>query len=323
MKFRTEVRIPESENKIEAGDLIFSIGSCFSTEITDLLGQGQMQVFNNPFGTLFNPFSINNAIRRLHDAQYYTQEDLITFDGKVISLDHSTAFDTAYAHQTLDKINGQIETGNAFLREARWVLVTYGSAFVHEFLPKNKLVANCHKIPGKFFNKRLLTHLELTDSIYETIQNLRDIGPEDIQVLFTVSPVRHTKDGIPENTLSKAQLFTALHEIIEEFDFCHYLPVYEIMMDDLRDYRFYKEDMVHPTAQAVQYIFEQFGEAYFSTQTMDFIEENFKIRQALAHIPGDKSSDVYQNFLSKINARIAAQQEIVKHPIFGGYGHRD
>lgn len=303
---------------MKAADRIFSIGSCFSVEMADLLGKSQMQVYSNPFGTLFNPFSVNNAVRRLHDAEYYTQEELITFDGKVISLDHSTAFDTAYAHQTLEKINHEIELGNAFLRDSRWVLVTYGSAFVHEFIPKNKLVANCHKIPGKFFRKRLLTHLELTDSIYETIQCLRDICPEDVQLLFTISPVRHTKDGIPENTLSKAKLITALHEILEEFDFCHYLPVYEIMMDDLRDYRFYKEDMVHPTAQAIQYIFEQFGEAYFSAETMDFIEENFKIRQALAHIPGDKNSEVYQVFLSKINDRIAAQQGKVVHPIFKG-----
>lgn len=323
MKFRTEVRIPESDRKIQPGDQIFSIGSCFSAEMADLLRKGQMQVYGNPFGTLFNPFSVNNAVRRLHDARYYTQEELITFEEKAISLDHSTAFDTAYAHQTLEKINREIEQGNAFLRDTRWVLITYGSAFVHEFIPKNKVAANCHKIPGKFFRKRLLTHLELTDSIYETIQNLQDICPDGVQLLFTVSPVRHTKDGIPENTLSKAKLFTALHEIIEEFDFCHYLPVYEIMMDDLRDYRFYKEDMVHPTAQAIQYIFEQFGEAYFSGETMDFVEENFKIRQALAHIPTERTSEAHRSFLNNVNARIAAQQAKVRHVIFDGHGDRD
>ena len=316
MKFRTEVEIPNSNKKIEVEDHLFSIGSCFATEISDLLQNGQLQTVNNPFGTLFNPFSINTAVKKLHEAQYYEESDLISFNEEVISLDHHSSFNSRFVHQTLDKINFQIEQGNQFLRKTNWIVITYGSSFIYEFLPKKKLVANCHKIPAKYFEKRLLTNVELTDSIRETIVNLTDIGKEDIQILFTVSPVRHTKDGMVENNVSKSKLITALHEVLPQFEHCHYLPVYEIVMDDLRDYRFYKEDLVHPNSQAINYIWEKFGNAYFSDETMDFIEENFKIAKSLGHKTTDEKNPKYQEFLEKLHSRISVQQAKVKHKIF-------
>ena len=316
MKFRTEVQIPVSETALEIDDRVFSIGSCFSSEMSDLLKTGQIQTLNNPFGTTFNPYSINQAVKKLHDSQFYAEDDLIKFGEEVISLDHHSKFNSRFVHQTLDKINAEIEVGNRFLQDANWVMITYGTSFIYELLPKKKLVANCHKIPGKYFEKRLLTHLEITDSIYETVTVLKDICKENVQVLFTVSPVRHTKDGMVENNLSKAKLIAAIHEILPQFDNCHYLPVYEILMDDLRDYRFYKEDLIHPNRQAVQYIWEKFGSAYFSDETMDFVEENFKIAKALEHKSADEKSPKHQEFLSTIEKRIAAQQTKVKHKIF-------
>ena len=316
MKFRTEVQIPVSETALEIDDRVFSIGSCFSSEMSDLLKTGQIQTLNNPFGTTFNPYSINQALKKLHNAEVYTEDDLIKFGEEVISLDHHSKFNSRFVHQTLDKINAEIEVGNRFLQDANWVMITYGTSFIYEFLPKKKLVANCHKIPGKYFEKRLLTHLEITDSIYETVTVLKDICKENVQILFTVSPVRHTKDGMVENNLSKAKLIAAIHEILPQFENCHYLPVYEILMDDLRDYRFYKEDLIHPSRQAVQYIWEKFGSAYFSDETMDFVEENFKIAKALEHKSADEKSPKHQEFLSTIEKRIAAQQTKVKHKIF-------
>lgn len=316
MKFRTEVKIPDSEQKIEIEDQVFSIGSCFSTEVSALLKTGQIKSNNNPFGTLFNPYSINQSLKKLHDAQLYDEDDLISFNEQVISLDHHTSFDTRFVHQTLEKINSKIEEGNRFLQDSNWILITYGTSFIYEFLPKNKLVANCHKIPTKYFEKRLLTHLELTDSIYETIVNIKDIAKENVQILFTVSPVRHTKDGMIENNLSKAKLITALHEILPQFENCHYLPIYEIMMDDLRDYRFYGEDLIHPNKQAINYIWEQFGNAYFSDETMDFIEENFKITQSLNHKPLDDQDPKHLAFLENLKSKMANQQAKVKHKIF-------
>lgn len=316
MKFRTEVDIRTSEKKIGIEDKIFSIGSCFASEMSDLLYEGQLQTINNPFGTIFNPFSIDQAIKRLHDSEFYTEEDLITFNDEFISLDHHTQFDTRYIHQTLEKINTGLENGNHFLQDTNWVIITYGTSFIYEFIPKKKLVANCHKIPQKYFEKRLLSHQEITESIYNTILNLKDICKDDVQILFTVSPVRHTKDGMIENQLSKSKLITAVHETISLFENCHYLPVYEILMDDLRDYRFYKEDMIHPNNQAVHYVFEKFGEAYFAEETKDFIKENFKISKALEHKAKDDKDPKYIEFKEKLNLRIEDQRKKVKHKIF-------
>lgn len=316
MKFRTEVHIQESKVKIDIEDKIFSIGSCFASEMADLFSQGQLQTANNPFGTIFNPYSINNSIKRLHDAEWYQEEELISFDEEYISLDHHSSFDTRFIHQTLKKINDEITVGNHFLQDTNWVIITYGSSFIYNFQPKNKLVANCHKIPQKFFDKKILTNLEIADSIFNTILNLKDICKDNVQILFSVSPVRHTKDGMVENQLSKSRLINAIHEVIGTMSDCHYLPIYEIMVDDLRDYRFYKEDMIHPNSQAVNYIFEKFGDSYFSEDTKAFIKENFKINKALEHRANDEKDPKYIEFREKLNQRIAQQQKKTKHKIF-------
>lgn len=316
MKFRTEVEIPNSDTKVEIEDHIFSIGSCFATEMTSLLQTAQIQTYNNPFGTLFNPFSIKNALQSLHDSQYFEEADLIKYAEEFISLDHHSSFNSRFTHQTLEKINSQIESGNQFLRQTKWVLITYGTSFIYEFLPKKKKVANCHKIPAKYFEKGMLSHLELTDSIYETVEILQDICKENVQILFSVSPVRHTKDGMAENTWSKSKLISAIYEILPQFENCHYLPIYELMMDDLRDYRFYKEDLIHPNKQAIKYIWEKFGNAYFSEETKEFITENFKISKALDHRTTDDRSAKHLQFLENLKEKIKIQQMKVKHKIF-------
>ena len=316
MKFRTEVEINESRKKIGIEDCIFSIGSCFATEMHEKFSQGQIQSLNNPFGTIFNPFSIFQAIQQIYDAKEYQEKDLILANENYISLDHHSSFDSRYAHKSLDKINQNIEEANQFLQSTNFVIITFGTSYIYEFLPQNRLVANCHKIPQKFFEKRFLSHHELTDSINKTIEILKDICKDDVQILFTVSPVRHTKDGIVENQLSKSKLLTAIHESISGKENCSYLPVYEILMDDLRDYRFYKDDLIHPNSQAVQYIWEKFGNAYFSEEVKDFITENYKIKAALEHRPNDEKSPKYLEFLEKLKEKIALQQQKVKHKIF-------
>lgn len=316
MKFRTEVDINASERKIGTEDCIFSIGSCFATEMHGKFSEGQIQSLNNPFGTVFNPYSVNRAVQQIYDAKEYQESDLILANESYISLDHHSSFDSRFVHQSLEKINTNIEEANQFLQNTSFVIITFGTSYTYEFLPKNRLVSNCHKIPQKFFKKRFLTHQELSDSISQTIDTLKDICKKDVQILFTVSPVRHTKDGIVENQLSKSKLLNAIHESISEKENCHYLPVYELMMDDLRDYRFYKEDMIHPNSQAVQYIWEKFGNAYFTDETKVFINENNKILTALNHKTDDDKNPKYQQFLEKVNQKILEQQRKVKHKIF-------
>ncbi len=316
MKFRTEIDIPISDLKIETDHAIFSIGSCFSSEISTLLSDGQLQTFNNPFGTLFNPHSIQNALQRLHDGTFYTEEDLVLYKDEVHSLDHHSSFTSKFPHLALEKINSQIEQGNRFLQKTKWVIITLGTSFIYEFLPKNVLVANCHKIPAKFFSKRMLTSHEICQAISDSISLLKDICVQDVQILFTISPVRHTKDGMVENTWSKANLINALHQVISTEKDVHYLPVYEIMMDDLRDYRFYKEDLIHPSTQAIQYIWEKFGAAYFSEETKEFIIESLKIKQSLEHRPSDEKSIKYLEFQRNLQTKIKEHQAKVKHKIF-------
>ncbi|MFC4162311.1 GSCFA domain-containing protein [Epilithonimonas zeae] len=316
MKFRTEVEINESGKKIGIEDCIFSIGSCFATEMHEKFSEGQIQSLNNPFGTIFNPYSIFQTIKQVYDAKEYQENDLILANENYISLDHHSSFDSRYVHKSLEKINQNIEEANQFLQSTDFVIITFGTSYIYEFLPKNKLVANCHKIPQKFFEKRFLSHQELTDSINKTIEILKDICRNDVQILFTVSPVRHTKDGIVENQLSKSKLITAIHESISGKENCRYLPVYEILMDDLRDYRFYKDDLIHPNYQAVQYIWGKFGNAYFSDEAKVFINENNKILTALNHKTNDDKNPKYQEFLDKINQKMIEQQKKVKHKIF-------
>ena len=319
MQFRTEVEIPLSDKKITLGDSLFFIGSCFATEIANLMASGQMKTLCNPFGTIFNPYSINYALKRLHSGEPYTEADLINYGGAFISLDHYSGFNTPYAHKTLAKINEKLEEANFFLQKTQWVVITYGTSFIYEFLPQGKRVANCHKIPQKFFTKRLLTTQEIITSIKESIELIKDICKAEVQILFSLSPVRHTKDGFPENQWSKARLLNALHEAIDDEINCHYLPIYELMMDELRDYRFYKEDMIHPTQQAVHYIFEKFGNAYFSDEVKAFIADNFKILQSLNHRPNDEKSPQYIEFRERLRQKIAEQQKKVKHRIFTRY----
>lgn len=316
MKFRTEINFEESQVKIKPSDKLFSIGSCFATEIAEKLREGQLQTLTNPFGTLFNPYAVTTALRRIYSAKNYTEEDLIKYNDEYLSFDHHTGFTTPFAHQTLERINTNLQLSNQFLQETKFAVLTFGTAYVYEFLPKNRLVSNCHKIPQKFFRKRFLSHAELTDALEESIQIITDMSAEPVHILLTVSPVRHTKDGFAENQLSKAKLLTAIHEVVNEHENCTYLPVYEIMMDDLRDYRFYKEDLIHPTEQAVNYIFEKFGSAWFSDETKNFIVDNLKIKQALNHRPRDPKSPTYQKFAENLQQKIALQQQKVRHKIF-------
>lgn len=315
MKFRTEVSISDCESKINIDDKIFSIGSCFASEMSQLFEKGQLQTLNNPFGTIFNPYSINLAIDKICNSTFYSEEDLVCFNDIYISLDHHSSFNNSSKEQVLNKINDNIKASNDFLKNTKWVIVTFGTSFIYRYLAQNKWVANCHKIPNHLFKKEMMSDEVIAESIENMIDNLTKICPEDAQFLFTISPVRHTKDGITENQWSKSKLINQLHRVIINYSQCHYLPIYEIMMDDLRDYRFYKEDMIHPTEQAVSYIFEKFVNAYCSENTQQFINENFKILKSLQHQPYQEQQEKHQLFLEKLKLKIKEQQKKVKHQI--------
>lgn len=316
MKFRTEVFISEQSVKIQPNSAILSMGSCFADELAYVFKKSQFQILSNPYGTMFNPFSIAESIERMEKNQSYSESDLLEYKGKIISLDHHTEFDGIFVEDVLKRINESLKAAHFFLQKTQFVFITLGTSFVHRFLPKDKWVANCHKIPNKFFEKQLLTEQQIRESIERIITSIKNICTDEVAVYFTVSPVRHTREGMVENQRSKSRLISALHDVVEQYDTVHYLPIYELMMDDLRDYRFYKEDMIHPSEQAFQYIFEKFSQAFFSPSALDFMDENMKIQQGLAHQPLDEKSIDYINFQRKLKERIKAQQAKVQHTIF-------
>ncbi|MDL1913659.1 MAG: hypothetical protein FDW93_03935 [Bergeyella sp.] len=316
MKLTTPVDISPSEILVGPEDRIFSIGSCFAQELARILSLGELQVLSNPYGTLFSPCAIERALRRIRNADLYTEKDLIIYENYYISLDHHSSFDSPYLANTLENINAKIENSHSFLRGTQWVIITLGTSWIYEFLPQGRGVSNCRKIPQRFFSRRLLGAEEIYLALENSILHIQAICPENVQLLFTVSPVRHSKEGMIENQRSKSLLISVLHEVIEPLQYCHYIPVYEIMMDELRGYRFYKEDMIHPSTQSISYIFEKFSKAYFSEDTDEFVKENLKIHQAFSHKPKDKNDFAHQAFLDKIQRRIKVQQQKVKHKIF-------
>ncbi|AFR36628.1 GSCFA domain-containing protein [Riemerella anatipestifer] len=319
MKFRTEVNLTPSSKKIEITDQVFSIGSCFASEMSNRLSEGQIRCLNNPFGTLFNPFSIANALEKIVHSEYYHEKDLVNHRGYYLSLDHHTSFDGVSETTTLDKINTELANAHLFLKNTSWVIITLGTSFIYEYLPTGQKVANCHKMPNTLFNKRMLSDEEVQTYIKKAIELINQHSLNTVNILFTVSPVRHTKDGMIENQLSKSRLINALHQVVAIYPNAHYLPIYEILMDDLRDYRFYKSDLIHPNEQAIDYIFDKFIKAYCTEDTQKFIIDNQKIISALKHRPIHTEHLDYLKFTENIKQKIKEQQAKVNFKIFSNF----
>lgn len=297
-EFRTEVKPHHFPFAIEHNSQVVMLGSCFAENIGAKLKQSKFQADVNPFGILFNPFSIMNAIERILNNRFYSSEDLRKVNDHFVSLDHHGRFNSEDDSQVLAEINTSLSEGREALLKADVVFITLGSAWVYEHISSGHIVANCHKIPNKEFKKRLLTFQEI-HLILRHIPQFLASEKVKANIVFTISPVRHWKDGAVENQRSKALLIAAAQEVVEEYDLCHYFPAYEIMMDDLRDYRFYGADMLHPTEQAIDYIWQRFQTSFFSSDTQDICSAVKAVVQASNHRPIDPESNSYQRFLTK------------------------
>lgn len=297
-RFRTTVPAPDFPFCIDHQSKMVLLGSCFAEEIGSRLSENKFRAHINPFGILFNPFSIMNALERMLNHRLYKPEDLLHANDTWVSLDHHGRFNQPDQQTTLDGINASLVAGRERLIEANVVFITLGSAWIYEHINQKHIVANCHKIPNTFFEKKLLTYQE-THLILRHIPLLLASKGLQTQVVFTVSPVRHWKDGAIGNQRSKAQLISAVHQVVEEFENCHYFPAYEIVMDDLRDYRFYASDMLHPNSQAVDYVWEKFQQGFFKDETRIICNELKAVVQAASHRPVDPESNAFQRFLRK------------------------
>ena len=309
MQFRTEIPLHESLYKITHNHNIMGFGSCFIDSIGEKLETSKFRIHRNPFGTLFHPLAIETALARILSLTYYTEDEIFKFGELHFSWDHHTSFNRISLNETLNAINSQLEVANDFIQKTDIFLLTFGTSMVYKIKEMDLIVANCHKVPASQFQKTLLTELQLKNSIKNCFNLILDINPK-AKIITTISPVRHLKDGFIENNWSKSRLINALHEVSSQFAQVDYFPAYEIMMDDLRDYRFYKEDHIHPNDLAIQYIWEKFSSVYFEEKTLEKIKITQKIISSLAHRPLNPESLAYKEFLFKTKKQIEQAESL-------------
>ncbi|MFO7869260.1 MAG: GSCFA domain-containing protein [Bacteroidales bacterium] len=295
MKFRTEIAIPESSWKIDHSTKGIAIGSCFTDYIGNMLHTAKFPISVNPFGTVYNPASIANSFELLYGSTQIDKSDVILNAGLWTSFYLHSSFSAESPEKVLANSASRIAETQK-LQPIDYALITLGTAWVYVYKKSGKIVSNCHKFPAGEFTRKRLSVAETETSLTEIIRTIRTESPE-CRIIFTISPIRHWKDGAHENQVSKSTLFLAIDTILSEEKNIHYFPAYEILMDELRDYRFYAEDMLHPNATAVQYIQEQFCKTYFSHKTRIIQGKIEAILRAMQHRPFHTKSTEYKKFI--------------------------
>lgn len=274
MELMTRIDIPASEWKIAAGAKVLLVGSCFADEIGEKMVRGGFKAMVNPFGTLYNPASIAaSLLRSISEKEAGREEVFCGGDGVWHSWMHHSKFSSTDVATLIERINVTTHRVADFLREADVLVVTLGTAIIYRLKETGMLVANCHKQLDSLFVREQLSAYDIVDQWQMLLQLLESVNPK-LKVIFTVSPIRHKRDGYHVNQISKGILLQAIDEIVNSK--WNYFPSYEIMMDELRDYRFYADDMIHPSAQAVEYIWQRFEDTYFDNKTKDVVAKATK-----------------------------------------------
>ena len=308
MNFRTQVELPERETEIRHSERIMLFGSCFAENIGNLLKENKFRCDVNPFGVLYNPLSIANALNQILEGKEYEEEDLFFSGGLWHSWMHHSDFSAPSQEEALALMNFRLAKAKENLAKADWLVMTWGTAYVYIHQEMQKVVGNCHKQPDKTFRRLMLNAEAFVEECRGVLKKCREVNP-NLKVLFTVSPIRHAKDGMHGNQLSKATLLLAIDEICRTCPNCFYFPSYEIIMDELRDYRFYADDMIHLSSKSVEYIWECFSRCYFSKETQAVMKEWMEIKKAIDHKPFRPDSDAYRAFLSQIVLKIMQMKE--------------
>jgi len=282
-----------------------SLGSCFAVNISEKLDYFKFQNSCNPFGILFHPLAIEKLISYAVEKKIFTEADIFFHDERWHFYNAHSDLSNADPIELLAVLNGIIQSTQKQLTEVTHVIITYGTAWVYRNIESNEIVANCHKVPQKQFEKQLLSTDVIHNSIHKTIDLIQSINPE-ARIIFTVSPVRHIKDGFVENQWSKSSLIAAIQQILSaKSEILNYFPSYEIMMDELRDYRFYAEDMLHPNQVAIDYIWKRFKETNILETALATMEEVEIIQKSLSHKPFNPNSESHQKFEAKLRDKIA------------------
>ena len=295
MDFHLEFTPKPFDIRINHQHNLLLIGSCFTEQIGSKLSNYKFAVFDNPNGILFNPISICKSISSYIDNKQYTDADLFYQNECWNSWEHHSRFSKPGVTECLNGINESQSKANTVIKKADWLLITLGSAFVYE-LANKEVVANCHKVPTDKFSKRLLPVEEIVEGLQQMIEKTQAFNPA-LKIIFTISPVRHLRDGFVENNRSKATLIQAVHQLTEKNYSCFYFPAYELIIDDLRDYRFFAEDMVHPNYAATNYVWEKFIATCIDESSQQLMKEIAVIVAAKNHKPFNPTSEQHKKFL--------------------------
>jgi hypothetical protein len=316
MQFRTQIPLSKTNNPIDYTSKVLSFGSCFAENMADKFDYFKFQNETNPFGIIFNPVSIEKIIERTIQEKWFTEKDVFFHNERWHCFEVHSDLSNSDRQELLETLNKAISETQKQLKEATHIIITYGTSWIYKNLESDQIVANCHKVPQKQFSKELLSVDAIQKSIQNTINLIQTLNPE-INFIFTVSPVRHIKDGFAENQLSKSHLFAALHQVLKthnsQFTIHNYFPSYEIMMDELRDYRFYAEDMLHPNQVAIDYIWHRFSENYIAETAISIMKEIEEIQKSLRHKSFNPESEQHQKFLAKLQEKMNLLGEKLPH----------
>lgn len=315
MQLQTHIPLKPEEPSIDYDSKVLLVGSCFSENIGAKLEYVKFQNKQNPFGVIFNPISIEKLIDRSIRQKYFTEDDLFEHNGLWHCYDVHSRFSTSNKTEVISKLNAALEGLHFYIYNSSHMIITLGSAWVYRLKTSNEIVANCHKIPQSAFSKELLSGQTISECLRRIAAAIQQIN-KNTTLIFTVSPVRHLKDGFVENTHSKSVLISGIHNALASTERTHYFPSYELMMDELRDYRFYTEDMIHPNETAIQYIWERFKLVWISEATLPLQHEIASIQRGLQHRPFHPDSESHKKFEAKLEERMLRLKEQFQHITF-------
>ncbi|WP_166920061.1 GSCFA domain-containing protein [Flavobacterium poyangense] len=313
MQFRTQIPISQTNNPIDYNSKIISLGSCFAVNMAEKLDYFKFDNSCNPFGIIFNPVSIERLLKRVAEQELFSEKDIFFHNERWHCFEIHSDLSASNKEQLLENLNQMLQSTKQRLTESTHIIITYGTSWVYRYNESSEIVANCHKVPQKQFSKELLSVEVMQQSIQNTIDLILTLNP-NVKFIFTISPVRHIKDGFAENQLSKSHLFTALYKKLQTASYklqSDYFPSYEIMMDELRDYRFYNEDMLHPNQVAIDYIWKRFSENFITENSLPIMKEVSEIQKGLTHRSFNPESEQHQAFLLKLRQKIAGLEEKV------------
>jgi len=318
MKLQTQIPLQKQEQQMEYNSKLLLLGSCFAENIGKKFDYFKFQTIQNPFGILFHPKAIETLISHAMGGSPYVEKDVFLHNEQWHCYDAHSKLSDVSKERLLQKLNAGLKNTKKQILEATHIVITLGTAWVYDLAESGKTVANCHKVQQKHFNKKLLTIDAITKSLQNAMDAIRSVN-EDAFIVLTVSPVRHIKDGFVENTQSKSHLISAIHALtssMSESVNLSYFPSYEIMLDELRDYRFYKPDMLHPNETAIDYIWDKFKCVWIEEEAQETMNEVAVVQKGITHKPFNAKSEAHLKFLQGLEQKKQALQSKFPHIAF-------